>query len=360
MGFDVTSLFSPVSSIFGGILGSIGQSQTNRTNLQIARETNDLQYRMFKEQNDWNMNMWNMTNEYNTVANQRERVKEAGLNPLGYNYDGMAANTMSSAQPLAPQMPSLQNPLQGLSQGLIAAGNQFASAQLAAAQTKKIEAEIPLTQEQTKAQQLLNKFTEDTQKARTVSENAAAYRSLWENRTYADAWKKIAIDPQSTDALRDSLYSTFEIPVQQVCNLMKENKKISSDIAKNYADIENMANMIAYYNASLENGMSIAQITAAMTKYTADRGYEAAQLTADKTGFGFLIDILNEAGVKKDLVVSLKKFVEKYGFSSDDDGSGKSGSDGPRHNMGLAIWRWMSQTKFGDAIHKGTVDNPLK
>lgn len=45
------ALISGASSLLGGMFGSASQSSANRTNLQIARETNQMQYQMFQEQN---------------------------------------------------------------------------------------------------------------------------------------------------------------------------------------------------------------------------------------------------------------------------------------------------------------------
>ena len=47
------------SSLVGGILGKNSQSSANKTNLQIARETNAANQQLAEKQNQWNIDQWN-------------------------------------------------------------------------------------------------------------------------------------------------------------------------------------------------------------------------------------------------------------------------------------------------------------
>lgn len=60
------------SSLFGGLFGSKSQEAANKANLQIARETNELNRQMFDDQMAFNERMWNQTNAYNSPENQRK------------------------------------------------------------------------------------------------------------------------------------------------------------------------------------------------------------------------------------------------------------------------------------------------
>lgn len=67
------SLAVPIIAGATGLASNIAnvymQNQTNRTNQSIARENNA-----------WNREMWNTQTQYNTPANQMQRLKNAGLN----------------------------------------------------------------------------------------------------------------------------------------------------------------------------------------------------------------------------------------------------------------------------------------
>lgn len=118
------------SDILSGIFGGAAQDSANETNLQIARETNEQQYKMFQEQLGFNREMWEKSNEYNTPYNQRQRFAEAGLNPymmLGQTEAGQA--TMQTA-PSAPQMHVPQVQPVNYASGLQAAVGDFMDAQL--------------------------------------------------------------------------------------------------------------------------------------------------------------------------------------------------------------------------------------
>ncbi|KOO65821.1 hypothetical protein ACU52_14145 [Xylanibacter rarus] len=95
------------TSILGNVLGNKSQSDTNKTNLQIAQMNNEYNERMFNKQLDYNQDMFNQQIEYdwkkmqeqnthnalmaegafnrqakyNSAVEQRKRLEAAGLNP---------------------------------------------------------------------------------------------------------------------------------------------------------------------------------------------------------------------------------------------------------------------------------------
>lgn len=114
------------SSILGNIFGSKSQSDTNKTNLQIAQMNNEYNERMFNKQLEYNQDMFNqqvdydwkktqyqtdknnaaqlaaigMQQEYNSAVNQRKRLEAAGLNPylmMSGGNAGTASAVSSSA-----------------------------------------------------------------------------------------------------------------------------------------------------------------------------------------------------------------------------------------------------------------------
>lgn len=112
MGVDdaiiMSAAISAGSNLLGGILGKRSNDAANKTNLQIARETNALNYKMFQEQNQYNYDMWNMNNEYNSPSSQVQRALEAGLNPY-FNTGDLVSASNSSAPSSAP-LPNLVTP----------------------------------------------------------------------------------------------------------------------------------------------------------------------------------------------------------------------------------------------------------
>ena len=79
------AIVTGVGSFLKSIFGRKTQSDTNRTNLQIARETNENQYRMFTEGNQFSERManeaWNRETAYNDPRAQMLRYQRAGINP---------------------------------------------------------------------------------------------------------------------------------------------------------------------------------------------------------------------------------------------------------------------------------------
>jgi uncharacterized membrane protein YhiD involved in acid resistance len=102
-----SALVGAGASLLGNIFGSKSQSDTNKTNLQIAQMNNEYNERMFNKQLDYNQDMFNqqidydqkkmqqqnsfnymMQNNamasqqnYNSAKAQRARLEAAGLNP---------------------------------------------------------------------------------------------------------------------------------------------------------------------------------------------------------------------------------------------------------------------------------------
>ncbi|UPW41335.1 DNA pilot protein [Sigmofec virus UA08Rod_4043] len=131
-----------VGNLLGGLFGSSGQKDANRTNLQIARETNQANRDMLDAQNEYNLQMWNRTNAYNDPAEARKRLENAGLNPLFHDIDGSTAVGLQSAaaNPAVTGAP-MGNEGSGLAQGVINASTLTADAALKEAQARNLNAD---------------------------------------------------------------------------------------------------------------------------------------------------------------------------------------------------------------------------
>ena len=82
------------------------QQNANRTNLQIARETNEANRQLYREQFADQYKLWQETNEYNSAQAQVSRLRSAGLNPAlafgnsGANVGSASVESVPSASPM--------------------------------------------------------------------------------------------------------------------------------------------------------------------------------------------------------------------------------------------------------------------
>lgn len=122
-------------SLLGNIFGFGNQKSANETNLQIAQMNNEFNERMLErqlqyntemfgkqtaydqkkmqQQNAFTRDMWNANNAYNTAAQQRKRLEEAGLNPylmMNGGSAGIAGSTVNSGSGGAPSAQGINPP----------------------------------------------------------------------------------------------------------------------------------------------------------------------------------------------------------------------------------------------------------
>lgn len=100
--------YSPVVSGFGSLLSSLGSSSASREAEERSWRRN---LQLMKMQNDFNVAMWHRTNEYNSPSNQMQLLKDAGINPLMYDFasGGSQASEVTAASGSAPYNQSEAN-----------------------------------------------------------------------------------------------------------------------------------------------------------------------------------------------------------------------------------------------------------
>lgn len=146
------TLVGGITSLFGGFQQNANidkqiaaQQQAQQTAAQYNKE-------LAKYQNDLNMNMWQKVANYNSPANQRKLLTEAGLNP-----DLMYGNGSSSFS--APNAPNMTSGAPVSPVDMSALGSKKTAGQIAAdvfalknidAQTRKTEQDTKKTGEETK------------------------------------------------------------------------------------------------------------------------------------------------------------------------------------------------------------------
>lgn len=79
---------------------------TSLLNYAIQKQTLNQQIQLQQQQNEWNEKMWHLNNEWNSPANQRKLLEEAGYNPAALKDSTATSN--SPAQGVNP--PNLQAP----------------------------------------------------------------------------------------------------------------------------------------------------------------------------------------------------------------------------------------------------------
>lgn len=104
-----TAIGNVVSSFIGGKMAQKANKDTNATNLQIARETNEQNKQLYYDNRDWNEKMWNLQNSYNTPLQQSLRLKQAGLNPYLSEIQTGEASSVPSTTPPTMQGATMQS-----------------------------------------------------------------------------------------------------------------------------------------------------------------------------------------------------------------------------------------------------------
>lgn len=140
------SLANFIQNPIGQTVGSIGSSLINMfaedRRAQIQREWSE---KMADKANQFSLDMWNRTNEYNDPANQVQRLRDAGLNPLFYGLDGNSTNAFESAQANSYERASNPNGIANPFAAGLSAMAQKAQIEQTQAATEKIKAETDKT-----------------------------------------------------------------------------------------------------------------------------------------------------------------------------------------------------------------------
>lgn len=86
---------------------SVGSSLFNVVHKKENRLNREFQQAENQKARDYNTEMWNKNNEYNTITNQMQRFKDAGVNPHLAYQNGSPMNTSNApASSNASSMPA--------------------------------------------------------------------------------------------------------------------------------------------------------------------------------------------------------------------------------------------------------------
>lgn len=97
------------SSVMDMASNAIGSLINGRIQRKMMREQNAFNAEEAQKNRDYQTEMWNLQNKYNTPLAQRQRLKEAGLNPYMMLNGGSTGNASSSPQGSQAQGAGLPN-----------------------------------------------------------------------------------------------------------------------------------------------------------------------------------------------------------------------------------------------------------
>lgn len=267
-------LLDPLGAMIAGgqALGNAFSTMaTNHTNKKIARETNEMAYKMFTEANSFNremaLDMFNLENAYNDPRAVRERLEAAGYNPFVMADGGSQFANGNVSTPQSSGLPTLVTPNMQAPQ--INFASDIGDLTLKSAQAKKLGADtktvdqmrdkLVLSQEldnRIKAIDERNKslFDEELRHYQNENERVKVFQA-WENLKLTEQNLKNAIadgDIKAIQKERESLQKQMDderlkwLPkelMQEYNNLIELGKTYRSQQYQNYTQGKaNMAN----------------------------------------------------------------------------------------------------------------------
>lgn len=97
----IPALISAAGGVFGSILSSRSQADTNEQQIRLQQQANAFNRQERLETQDWNRQQWLDANAYNSPVQQVERLRAAGLNP-SLLLDGSSAQGLQSSPTSSP------------------------------------------------------------------------------------------------------------------------------------------------------------------------------------------------------------------------------------------------------------------
>lgn len=244
---------SVVAGLLGGLFGSKSQSSANETNLQAARETNQMNRELFNQQLAWQEDMWNKNNQYNSPAETIKRLQRAGINPALGSEFGQAS------MPSAPSTPSMQpghvEPVdyswvpQTINTGI----NAYFNNQVMSNQVTKSAADAQIAKADAE-------FQTQSLKYRLIETMNSAYKTKWEKEQARVAYN--VLNQTQQEAITQSQWNTkiMAKTYEEAVNRIAESKlqQEAMQIANKYAPQLNEA-QLKQYRASVAQLFSSAK-----------------------------------------------------------------------------------------------------
>lgn len=163
----LSGIISGAGAVAGAGISAYASGKMNRRAEKFNREEAEKQRtwneNMADKQNAWNYRLWQEALDYDNPANQKQRLLDAGLNPLYFGLDGnSAAAFQGAAQPLGYERASAPNYENPASAGVGA----FAQLTSLAKDIELKNAQIDKLSEEATGTKLDNQFKDMTMNAR--------------------------------------------------------------------------------------------------------------------------------------------------------------------------------------------------
>lgn len=263
------------SSLVGGLLGHHSQADANKINLQIARETNASNQQLAEKQNQWNIDQWNRENDYNSAAAQKQRLIDAGMNPMFGDVSAGTAQSVQSA-PMANQQMAHVEKEDALANAIPNAANSAFNAIMQGATAKKALAEADSAEAKANLDKQMSEYNDNANPRRIAALDLQNQNQQIGSQSVLEGIKGQVLQNQHTqltniqqqginlltnlqvenDKLQLSLQQKFGEKFKQaeLDKLIAEKGnidsstnvnvatlgKIASDIARNYADVQHL------------------------------------------------------------------------------------------------------------------------
>lgn len=304
-----------LSSLLGGIFGSSSQASANRMNLQMARETNQMNYDMFVRQMAFEKEMWNKTNQWNSPQHQVQMLQQAGINPAAVYGAGSTADATPMSPPSTPSMQTAQvQPIDyswipnSLDMGVNAyfnnqiLGNQVTKGK-ADSQIAKVNAEFELRTLEANCMKVLNdskasEYAKDSAKV-TLSilqrtENDSVKQAAWQTqimqKNYEEAIERISLNKlqqQAQQIVNEYAPRMNDQQLQQykaaVANLYSSARANDASASASHAQAALTAVQASGQKISNETASRMQNALVDKAFAEADNAYKAGQKVAAET-----------------------------------------------------------------------------
>lgn len=251
-----------------GITGYFANKNTNKTNLQIARETNEANKALAEYSYEKNLEQWNRENEYNSPTAQMARLKEAGLNPNLIYGNGQAVRpSANSPQYNAPEMKAAHmQPWSGSDFGITNSVNSYiAGKQKAAELGKTIQETSNLGAQEDYTRALVEKAYLDT--ANAAIKNARDQFDLDQAKVLYDS--VVATAQKGVEKLQSDIDLNQKVIEEKQANINYLEEKTNwtrQDAIRVNRTIDHISSSISLNNALTRQADSVANLNKAKQK----------------------------------------------------------------------------------------------
>lgn len=246
------------------LANSVGTAYVNKSARNENRRIREWNEKMMDKQNAYNTSMWNATNEYNlsmweknneynNAANTRQRMLDAGINPLSADWSNSTASAVSASNPTSSNVngvpvTNIDNPI-----------SSAIDAALSVASLRKLQSETK-TENQLRAERLEQLKQQNEQIRKTIQSTELSIQSQEIINKYLDAKESAAAEQaqeqvkltksqreQVDTSIKELQYRIDKMLPEEFKSLVKNNSLLDQKILsekKNREHIDKMMDMI--------------------------------------------------------------------------------------------------------------------